>query len=84
MIQIAEELVEAVDRRQEFVAVAEMILAKLAGGVPVVLEQLRDGRVFGLQALCGARNADLAQPRAIHALASDKCGPTGRTALLPV
>ncbi len=33
MIEIAEELVEAVHRRQVFVAVAKVVLAELAGGV---------------------------------------------------
>ena len=33
VIEIAEELVEAVHRRQELVLVAEMVLAELAGGV---------------------------------------------------
>ena len=33
VIEIAEELVEAVDRRQELVQVAKMVLAELAGGV---------------------------------------------------
>ena len=33
MVEVAEELVEAVDGRQELVAVAEVVLAELAGGV---------------------------------------------------
>ena len=33
VIEIAEELVEAVHRRQELVLVAKMVLAELAGGV---------------------------------------------------
>src|SRR5579871_2728985 len=33
MVEVAEELIEAVDGRQELVAVAEMVLAELAGGV---------------------------------------------------
>ena len=41
VIEIAEELVEAVDRRQKLVAVAEVVLAELAGGVAERLEQLR-------------------------------------------
>jgi hypothetical protein len=33
VVEVAEELVEAVDRRQELVAVAEVVLAELAAGV---------------------------------------------------
>ena len=50
MVEVAEELVEAVHRRQEFVAVAEMVLAELAGGVAERLERFRDAHVFGVQA----------------------------------
>ena len=45
VVEVAEELVEAVHRRQVLVAVAEMVLAELAGGVAERLEQLGDGRV---------------------------------------
>ena len=34
VVEIAEELVEAVKRREVFVEIAQVILAKLAGGVP--------------------------------------------------
>ena len=43
VIQIAEELVEAVHAGKIFVQVAEMILAKLAGGVAHRLERRSDG-----------------------------------------
>ena len=33
VIEVAEELVEAVDGRQELIEVAEVVLAELAGGV---------------------------------------------------
>src|SRR5262249_40354274 len=46
VVEIAEELVEAMHRRQELVAVAEMVLAELPGGIALRLEQLRDGRVL--------------------------------------
>ena len=42
VVEVAEELVEAVHRRQELVAVAEMVLAELAGGVALRLQQLGD------------------------------------------
>ena len=50
VVEVAEELVEAVRRGQELVAVAEVVLAELAGDVAQRLQQVGDGRVFGLQA----------------------------------
>ena len=61
VVEVAVEFVEAVHRRQELVAVAEMVLAELAGGIAERLEQLGDGRVFLLQSERGARQADLGQ-----------------------
>ena len=59
VVERAEELVEAVRRGQMFVAVAEMVLAELAGDVALRLEQLGDGHVARLQAFLRARQADL-------------------------
>ena len=42
MVEVAEELIEPVHGRQEFVEIAEMVLAELAGGVSHGLEDLRD------------------------------------------
>jgi hypothetical protein len=44
VVEVPEELVEAVVRRQVLVAVAEVVLAELAGGVAVVLQQDGDRR----------------------------------------
>ena len=49
MVEVAEELVEAVDGRQEFVAVTEMVLAELSRRIAERLEGLRNGDVLGLQ-----------------------------------
>ena len=49
MIEIAEELVEAMHRRQMLVAVAKMVLAELAGRIAEILEELR--RLVGSSAL---------------------------------
>ena len=46
VVEIAEKLIEAVDRRQKLVAVAEMVFAELSGHVTLRLEQLGEGRVF--------------------------------------
>ena len=55
VVEIAEELVEAVHGRQKLVAVAEVVLAELAGHVALRLEQLRDRRVLVGQPLLGRR-----------------------------
>ena len=44
VIEVAEELVEAVDGRQELVEVAQVVLAELAGGVAHRLKRRGDGR----------------------------------------
>ena len=53
MIEVAEELVEAMHRGQEFVAVAKMVLAELPGRIALRLEQFGDGRILARTAfLC--------------------------------
>ena len=84
VVQVAVELVEPVNGRQELVAVAEVVLAELAGGVAERLEQLGDGRVFLLQTERGAGQADLGQARAQPVLAGDERRPAGGAALLGV
>ena len=84
VVEIAVELVEAVHGRQELVAVAEMVLAELAGGIAERLEQLGDRRVFLLQPERGARQADLGQAGAQAGLAGDERGAAGGAALLGV
>jgi hypothetical protein len=49
VVEVAEELVEAVDGRQELVPVAEVILAELPRRVAVVLQELGDRRILGPQ-----------------------------------
>jgi hypothetical protein len=46
MVEIAEEFVEAVYRGQVLVAIAEMVLAELAGGVAERFEDFGERRVF--------------------------------------
>ena len=54
------------------VAIAEVVLAKLAGHVTLSLEQLSDGYVARLQAFVRARQPDLDQAGTVAALASDE------------
>ena len=49
VIEVAEELVEAVHGRKMLVAVTEMVLAKLTGGIAEILHELRDRRVLGAE-----------------------------------
>src|SRR5262249_26204935 len=46
VIKIAEELVEAVQGGKKFVAITDVVLAELPGGVALRLEQLSDRRVL--------------------------------------
>ena len=84
VIEVAVELVEAVHGRQKFVAVAEVVLAELSGGVAERLEQFGDRRVFLLQPERSAGQADLGQTGAQAGLAGDERGPAGGAALLGV
>ena len=84
VVEVAEELVEAVHGRQIFVAVAQVVLAELAGGVAQRLEQLGDGRIFLLQSDSGARHADLGQAGADRVLAADEARAARGAALLRI
>ena len=84
VVEVAEELVEAVVRRQVLVAVTEVVLAELAGGVALGLEQARDGRILDLHAFLGARQADLREAGAEHRLPHDERRAAGGAGLLTV
>ncbi len=84
VVEVAEELVEAVQRREELVAVAEVVLAELPGGVAERLEELGDRRILGAQADRRRRDPDLAQAGAEDALAGDERRSAGGAALLAV
>ncbi len=84
VVEVAEELVEAVHRRQELVAVAEVVLAELAGHVAQRLQEVGDGRILGLQALGRGGQPDLQEAGAHRALAGDEGGAAGGAGLLAV
>jgi hypothetical protein len=84
VVEVAEELVEAMRRWQELVAVAEVVLAELAGHVALRFQQLRDGRVFLLQSLWRAGQTNLRQAGPEGNLASEERRAPGSTALLAV
>ena len=62
MIQAPEIFVEPMDRRQMLVAIAEMVLAELAGGIADILQQRRNGWIAFLPAFLGAGEANLVIP----------------------
>ena len=57
VVEIAEELIEAVNRRQKLVAVAEMVLAELSGHIALRLEQFGKRRVLLRQPFLCTRQA---------------------------
>ena len=57
VVEIAEELVEAVHRRQVLVPVAEVVFAELASGISERLKQVGDAGIFGPHAQRGTREA---------------------------
>ena len=83
VIEVAEELVEAVHRRQMLVAVAEVVLAELSGRVALRLQHLGDGGVFR-RGRAPRRQADLGEAGADRRLAGEEGGASGGAALLRV
>ena len=78
VVQVAEELIEAMDRRQELVEVAQVVLAELPGGVTHRLECGGDGHRLCRDADRRTGLAHCGQPGADGQLASDEVGATGR------
>ena len=84
VVEVAEELVEAVDRGDELVAVAQVVLAELAGRVASRLEQVGNRRVLVGEPFGSAREAHLQQAGADRGLAGDERRSPGRAALLGI
>jgi hypothetical protein len=84
VIEIAEELIEAVVGRQHVVEIAEMVLAELAGRVALVLEAGRDGDELLAHPRWRAGNADFRQAGSINALPGDERGAARRAGLFAV
>jgi hypothetical protein len=84
MIEIAEELIEAIHGRQRLVTVAHVVLAKLSRGVAEVLEQAANGRIELVHAHWGAGKADLGQASADPVLPRQKGGAPGGAGLLAI
>jgi hypothetical protein len=84
VVEVAEELVEAVHRRQVLVPVGKVVLAELAGGVALLVEERRDGHDLVRHADRRGGNADLREPGPVDALPSDERRPAGGARLLAV
>ena len=74
VVQIAEELIEAVHAGKVLVQIAEMVLAELAGGVAHGLERGGNGRRLRRQADIGASLTDRGHAGANGKFASDEIG----------
>jgi len=84
VIEVAEELVEAVIGRKVLVLIAEMVLAELARRVASGLQNIGDGRHPLGDAVRIARHADGQEARAERLLSKDEGGAAGRAALLAI
>ena len=72
MVEVAEELVEAMHGRKIFVAVSQMVFAKLAGRITEGLQRLRNGDVSRLKTYGRAWYADLREACALRRLTGDE------------
>src|SRR5262249_49842206 len=77
VVEVAKEFIEAVDRRECLIAVADMVFAELAGGIAEALEQSPNGWVQLAHAHGCAGKADLCEAGTESMLAGEKRGPTG-------
>ena len=84
VVEVAVEFVEAVRGRQELVAVAQVVLAELAGAVAQRLEHLRDRRVLVRKSLRRADQPDFRQANAHGVLAGDEPGASRGATLFAV
>src|SRR5262245_47484056 len=84
MVEVAKPFIEAVDRGEELVAIAKVVLSELGGGVTGLLQHFGKRRVFLLDAARGARNADRRQAGAYRHLSGHEGGAAGRAARLAV
>jgi len=84
VVQVPEELVEAVHRREKLVLVPQVVLPELPRRVAVVLQELRDRGVLRREPDGGRGETHLGEPCSEAALAGDERRPTGGAALLAV
>src|SRR5450755_4632874 len=84
VIEVAEEFVEAVNGGKKLIAVSQMVLAELAGGVAERLERLGNRHIFLLQTFWCARQTNLGEAGADGRLPGDERGAPCGAALLGI
>jgi hypothetical protein len=84
VIQVAVELVESVNSRQELIPIAQVVLTDLGGHVPQWLEQFGESRILGMKALRCSRQTDGRQAGPDRQLARDESGTPCRATGLGV
>ncbi len=84
VVEVAEPLIEPVDRGQHVVAVAEVVLAELARHVAQRLQQFGQSRIGLREPFRRAGQADLGEAGADGRLPGDECRAAGGAALLAV
>jgi len=84
MIEVSEELVEAVVSGQKLVLITQVVLPKLSARVTERLEKFRNSRVFGAQADIRAGRTHLGESCADGLLPSDESGTASGAALLRI
>lgn len=84
MVEVAEELVEAMGRRQEAVLVAQMVLAELPSRITQRFQRLGNGDIAVLDADGCARYANLGHAGPEHRLTCDEGRASGGAAVLRI
>jgi hypothetical protein len=84
VVQVAVELVEPVHGWQVLVEVTEVVLAEMAGGVSLGLEQLGQGGIVGTEAQVFPGQANAQETGTERALAGDEGAAPGGAGLLAV
>src|SRR5215472_16833336 len=81
VVEVAEELVKAMNRGQILVAIAEVVFAELAGSVAQRLKEFGYRRIFRLQAEFGSGKPHLGEAGADRRLPGYKSGAASGAAL---
>jgi hypothetical protein len=84
VIEVAEELVETVRSRQMLVAIAEVVLAELAGGITVCLKNVCDAGIMRPETKFCTRQTDLGEAGANRRLSGDESSAASGAALLAI
>src|SRR6185503_15815701 len=84
VIEIAEEFMKPVNRRQVFVSISQMIFAELSSGVSQRLQKFRYGCILAFDTNSRPRNADFGETGSKAALSRNERRSTCRAALFPI